>query len=72
VKPPVPSHGISRQLLCAGSGAHTLPNQCVLEVIFRGVKRPEHEVDHSPLSSTEVKNARDISPLPHTSSLRGT
>jgi hypothetical protein len=35
------------------------------------VKRPGREADHSPVSSTEVKNGGSIPPLPHTFSLRG-
>jgi hypothetical protein len=38
---------------------------------FPGVKRPRREIDHSPLSSDEVRNGGAISPLPHTSSWRG-
>jgi hypothetical protein len=33
-----------------------------------GVKRPGREADHSPPSSTEVKNGGAIPPLPHISS----
>jgi hypothetical protein len=31
----------------------------------RGVKQPGHEVDHSPPSSTEIKNGEAIPTLPH-------
>jgi hypothetical protein len=37
-----------------------------------GIKPPKREVDHSPRSSAEVKNAGAIHPLYNTSSLRGT
>jgi hypothetical protein len=36
-----------------------------------GVKRPGSEANHSPPSSTEVKNGGDIPQLPYTSSWRG-
>jgi hypothetical protein len=36
-----------------------------------GVKLPEHETDHSPPSSAEVKTVEAIPPLPHMSSWRG-
>jgi hypothetical protein len=32
--------------------------------LFWEVKRPEREVDHSPLSSAEVKNARSCTSTP--------
>jgi hypothetical protein len=35
------------------------------------VKRPEHEADHSPPSSAEVKNGRAIPPLSLMSSCQG-
>jgi hypothetical protein len=40
-----------------GSGATQPPIQWVLGELFSGVKRPEHEADHCPPSSVEVKNA---------------
>jgi hypothetical protein len=36
-----------------------------------GLKRPGREADHSTPFNVEVKNARAIPPLPHTSSWRG-
>jgi hypothetical protein len=38
---------------------------------FPGVKQPGPEADHSPPSSTEVKNCGAVSPLPHMSSWYG-
>jgi hypothetical protein len=38
-----------------GSGAHTASYQMDTRGSFPGVKRPEREADHSPTSSTEVK-----------------
>jgi hypothetical protein len=38
---------------------------------FPGVKRLGREADHSPPSSSEVKNGGAIPALPHTSSWRG-
>jgi hypothetical protein len=35
-----------------------------------GLKRSEHQSDHSPPSSAEFKNGRIIPPLPYTSSWR--
>jgi hypothetical protein len=42
--------------------------QWVRQAISPEVERPEHEADHSPPSSAEVKNGRPIRPLPHISS----
>jgi hypothetical protein len=47
------------------------PNQRVKEDIFRGVKPPGRESDHSPPSNAEVKNCVSIPPLPDTPSCRG-
>jgi hypothetical protein len=44
------------------------PIQWIPPVLSPGVKRPGREADHSPQSSSEVKNGGAISPLPHTSS----
>jgi hypothetical protein len=46
------------------------PTQCVPGAVYPGVKRPGCEVEHSPISSAEVKNGEAIIPL-HTSSWRG-
>jgi hypothetical protein len=43
------------------------PLQWVREVNFSGVKQQGREADHSPPSSTEVKNGGGIPPLPHIS-----
>jgi hypothetical protein len=40
-----------------GSGPTQSPIQCVPGALSLGVKQPEREADHSPLSSAEVKNA---------------
>jgi hypothetical protein len=53
-------------------GPTQFPNQWILRDLSRKVKRPGCEADHSHLSSTEVNKAGVISPLPNTSSLRGT
>jgi hypothetical protein len=37
---------------------------------LRGVKRPEHETDHSSPSSAEIKNAWRYTPLPTSASSR--
>jgi hypothetical protein len=42
--------------------------QLVLGILPLGVKSPEHEVDHSSLSSAEVKKGGSIPPFSHTSS----
>jgi hypothetical protein len=48
------------------------PIQSELEVISLGVKQPACEADHSPPSSTDVKNGQEAtSSLPHTSSYCG-
>jgi hypothetical protein len=61
-------HGRSKVVLLhsiqIGSGAHPA-------FYPMGVKRPGCEADHSPPSSTEVKNCGPIAPLPLTSSWRG-
>jgi hypothetical protein len=44
------------------------PIQWVLRAIFRGVKWPGREADHSPASNAEVNNGGGNHPLPHTSS----
>jgi hypothetical protein len=49
-------------LLCATTSRSALgptqpPIQWVPAALFLGVKRPERETDHSPLSSAEVKHA---------------
>jgi hypothetical protein len=43
-------------------------NQWVPGALSLGVKGPEREADHSPLSGAEVKKGGAIPPLPHTSS----
>jgi hypothetical protein len=47
------------------------PIQLVPGIVSPGVKRRGPEVDHSPLSSAEVKNDGAMPPLSHTSSWRG-
>jgi hypothetical protein len=53
------------------SGAHPVSYPVGTRRFFPGVKRLEHETDHSPPSSAEIKNGWVIPPLPHTSSWRG-
>jgi hypothetical protein len=45
-----------------------LHNRYVRDGIYRGGKRPKHEVDCSPLSGAEIKNDGAIPPVTHTSS----
>jgi hypothetical protein len=40
------------------------PMQWVSGTVSPGVKRPERKVDHSSLSSTDVKNGGAVPPLP--------
>jgi hypothetical protein len=40
--------------------------------LLTGIKRQGRKADHSPPSTVGVKNGKAISPLPHTSSSRGT
>jgi hypothetical protein len=47
------------------------PIQWVLGELSLGIKWLEHEADHSPPSSTEVKNTGAIPPLHHMSSWCG-
>jgi hypothetical protein len=47
------------------------PIQSVLGALSPELKRPKCEADHSPPSSTEIKNSGAIPPLPHTSLWRG-
>jgi hypothetical protein len=54
-----------------GSGTHPGSYPMDTRGGFPGVKRQEHETDHLPPSSTEVKNGGAISPLLYTSSWRG-
>jgi hypothetical protein len=49
-------------------GPTQLPTPWVLGALSPGVKRQDREVDHSPLSNTEVKNGGAIPPLSHMSS----
>jgi hypothetical protein len=52
-----------------GSGAYPASYLMDTQGIFSpGVKRPGNESDHSPPSSSEVKNGAVITPLPHISS----
>jgi hypothetical protein len=48
-------------LFFIASKAHT---QCILVAISPGIKRQVREADHTPPSSTEVKNGGAIPPLP--------
>jgi hypothetical protein len=43
----------------------TIPTGC-----FPGVKRQEHEADHSPPSNVNTENGEAIPPFPHTYSKR--
>jgi hypothetical protein len=45
-------------------GTTQSPIQWVPGVLSLGVKRPGHEIDHSPPSSAEVKNARNYTSTP--------
>jgi hypothetical protein len=47
-----------------GSGAHPASYPMGTRGSFPGVKRPEHEVDHSPPSSAEIKNAWSYTSTP--------
>jgi hypothetical protein len=47
------------------------PVQWVRGALTPGVKRPGREANHSPPSSTEVKNGGVTPPLPNMSSRRG-
>jgi hypothetical protein len=55
----------------AASGPIHPPIQWVPRSVSPGVKRPEREADHSPLSNAEVKNGTATSSIPHTSSWLG-
>jgi hypothetical protein len=48
-----------------GSGAHPILSNGYRRALPLGVKWPGREADHSPPSSTEVKNGGAIPPLPH-------
>jgi hypothetical protein len=52
-------------------GPTQLPITWIPGALSVRVKWPGHEADRSPPSSAEVKNSGAISPLPHTSLLRG-
>jgi hypothetical protein len=54
-----------------GSGSHLASHTMRIGGPFPGVKRPGLEADHSPPSSSDVKNGGAILPLPHTSSWCG-
>jgi hypothetical protein len=47
-----------------GSGAYPSSYPMGTRVSFSGVKRPEREIDHSPPSSAEVKNAWSYTSTP--------
>jgi hypothetical protein len=47
------------------------PIQWIRTAVSLGVKGPRLEADHSPPTSTEVKNGGAIPPLSYTSSWRG-
>jgi hypothetical protein len=47
-----------------GSGTHPAFYPRGVGCFFLGVKRPEHEVDHSPSFSVDVKNAWNIISIP--------
>jgi hypothetical protein len=49
------------------SGAHTASYPVGTGGDFRGLKRPGSEADHSPPSSTKVKNGGAVTPLPRVS-----
>jgi hypothetical protein len=49
-------------------GPTQIPVQWVLGALSLRVKWMEHEADHSPSSSVEIKNGGSIPPFPHTSS----
>jgi hypothetical protein len=51
-----------------GSGAHPASYPKGTSALSSGLKRPEREADHSPLSSAEVKNGGAMPALPHMSS----
>jgi hypothetical protein len=51
-----------------GCGAHPVSYPGGSGALSRGVKRPRREVEHSPTSTTEVKNGGAITSLPYTSS----
>jgi hypothetical protein len=55
--------------LRAGSKTHPASNPMGIWALSRGVKRSEHEADHS--SNAEVKNSEAIPTLPSTSSRSG-
>jgi hypothetical protein len=57
-----------RDIVQAGSGAHTAHYSMVTEGSYPGVKRQGRETDNSTPSSAEVKNDGAIPPLHHTSS----
>jgi hypothetical protein len=55
-----------------GSGAHPASYLMGTRTLSLGVKRPEHEADHSPPSSVEVEVCVELySHSPNTSSWRG-
>jgi hypothetical protein len=54
-----------------GLGSTQPPIQWLPGALSPGMKRPEHEADHSTPSSAEVKNDGDIPPLVHGFSWRG-
>jgi hypothetical protein len=47
------------------------PNQWLPGALSLGVKWPDHEADHSPPSTAEVKEHRAVIPLPNTPSWHG-
>jgi hypothetical protein len=47
------------------------PIQWVPGAVSQGIKQPEREADHSPVSSAEVKNGGAKLPLPYMSSWHG-
>jgi hypothetical protein len=51
-----------------GLGANLLFIQWLLGDVSAGVKRQQHEADHSPPSSADVKNDGAMPPLLHTPS----
>jgi hypothetical protein len=63
----IPSRGSDFSLfISVQTGYGTHPVSCPMGTggSFPGVKRSEREVDHSPLSSAEVKNGEAATPLP--------
>jgi hypothetical protein len=58
-------------IIHTSSGTYPASIQWALGALSLGIKQKEHEAEHSPPSSLEVKNSGVIPPIPHMPSRHG-